>query len=90
MRYVYQRTQRVVAHADRPAGATARRGISFALLMTVASRFPRRALLVCLALAAPSRALLAHTGRAPEPHDLWSSWTFAPAVIVGLALGAWW
>ena len=74
---------------DQPARA---RAAAFCLLwlVTVASRFPRRALSVCLALAAPSRALLAHTGRAPEPHDLWSSWTFAPAVIVGLALGAWW
>jgi putative membrane protein len=56
----------------------------------VALRSPRCALPVCLALAAPSRALWAHTGRAPEPHDLWSSWTVAPAVVVGLALGAWW
>jgi cytochrome c oxidase assembly factor CtaG len=67
-------------------------GAAFCLLLviTVSLRFPRRALLVGLALAAPSRALLAHTGRAPEPHDLWSSWTFAPAVIGGLVLGAWW
>ena len=35
------------------------------------------------------RAAWAHAGRAPEPHDLWSSWTFAPVVIVGLALGCW-
>ena len=59
-------------------------------MITVPLRFPRRALLVGLALAAPSRALVAHTGRAPEPHDLWSSWTFAPAVIGGLVVGAWW
>jgi putative membrane protein len=34
------------------------------------------------------RPAWAHVGRAPEPHDLWTSWTFAPAVIAGLALGA--
>ena len=28
----------------------------------------------------------AHAGRVPEPHDLWTAWTFAPTVIVGLAL----
>ena len=59
-------------------------------MFVVPLRCPRRARLVCLALAAPSRVVWAHAGRAPEPHDLWSSWTFAPAVIVGLALGTWW
>jgi len=42
-----------------------------------------------LALSAVPRAAWAHTGRAPEPHDLWTAWTFAPTVIVGLALAAW-
>ena len=32
------------------------------------------------------RVAWAHAGRAPEPHDLWTAWTFAPAVIVGLVL----
>jgi putative membrane protein len=26
----------------------------------------------------------AHAGRAPEPHDLWSAWTLAPVVLLGL------
>ena len=39
--------------------------------------------------AALPRSAWAHTGRVPGPHDLWSSWTFAPAVIVGLALALW-
>ena len=76
--------------ADRPAATCARGGILFASIVVVPLRSPRRAVLVCLALAASPRALQAHTGRAPEPHDLWSSWTFAPAVLVGLAFGAWW
>jgi putative membrane protein len=33
--------------------------------------------------------LLAHAGRPLAPHDLWSSWTFEPVVVVGL-LGATW
>jgi cytochrome c oxidase assembly factor CtaG len=39
--------------------------------------------------AALPRVAWAHTGRAPEPHDLGSSWTFAPGVIVGLSLALW-
>ncbi len=42
-----------------------------------------------LALAAVPRAAWAHAGRAPEPHDLWTTWTIAPAVIVGLTLTCW-
>jgi putative membrane protein len=42
-----------------------------------------------LAFAAVPRAAWAHTGRAPEPHDLWTAWTFAPAVLVGLAVSGW-
>jgi putative membrane protein len=30
-----------------------------------------------------------HIGLAPEPHDLWSAWTWSPPVLVGLAGGAW-
>jgi putative membrane protein len=56
----------------------------------VRSHFLRRAVLASLALAAPVHVAWAHAGRAPEPHDLWTSWTFAPAVIVGLVLGVWW
>jgi putative membrane protein len=32
------------------------------------------------------RVAWAHAGRAPEPHDLWTAWTFAPTVIVGLVV----
>lgn len=35
------------------------------------------------------RVALAHPGQAPRPHDLWSAWTVAPIVVVGLAAGAW-
>jgi putative membrane protein len=42
-----------------------------------------------LALAAFPRAAWAHAGRAPEPHDLWTTWTFAPLVIIGLVLTCW-
>jgi putative membrane protein len=31
----------------------------------------------------------AHPGRAPEPHDVWRAWTFAPAVLLGLVLSGW-
>jgi putative membrane protein len=31
---------------------------------------------------------LGHTGKAIEPHDLWSAWTFEPAVLAGLAISA--
>ena len=49
-----------------------------------------RRLLAALSFAAalPSAAW-AHTGRAPEPHDLWTSWTLAPTVIVGLLFALW-
>jgi len=39
-----------------------------------------------LGLAVLPRVAWAHAGRAPEPHDLWTTWTFAPTVIGGLAL----
>ena len=47
-----------------------------------------RVLLVCTALVVP-RVAFAHAGAAPEPHDLWSAWTWSPTVLIGLALGAW-
>jgi putative membrane protein len=31
----------------------------------------------------------AHEGRPPEPHDLWTAWSFEPFVVIGLALSAW-
>lgn len=52
-------------------------------------RFLRRAAFAWLALAARPRVAWAHAGRPPEPHDLWSSWTFAPVVIAGLAVAVW-
>ena len=30
-----------------------------------------------------------HVNLAPEPHDLWSAWTWSPTVLAGLVLGAW-
>jgi cytochrome c oxidase assembly factor CtaG len=41
---------------------------------------------VASALLALPREAWAHAGRAPEPHDLWTAWTFEPAVVVGLVL----
>jgi putative membrane protein len=32
---------------------------------------------------------LAHPGRPPVPHDLWSTWNADPLVVVGLVVGAW-
>ncbi len=34
-------------------------------------------------------AVLAHAGRAVEPHDLWSAWNLEPVVLGSLALAAW-
>jgi putative membrane protein len=77
------------AHFGQP---TRSGGAAFRLPRTVVVPvdFLRRAVLVSLALAAPARVARAHAGRAPAPHDLWGSWTFAPVVIVGLALAIWW
>ena len=72
-------------------GSARRGGTAFRLPfpLAVSARTLRRVAFAWLALAARPRVVLAHAGRAPEPHDLWSSWTFAPVVIVGLALGVW-
>jgi cytochrome c oxidase assembly factor CtaG len=48
-----------------------------------------RGVACALALAALPRVAWAHAGRAPEPHDLWTMWTFAPAVLLGLAVVCW-
>lgn len=57
-------------------------------------RFPwlrvRRSLMASFALLViRPAALTAHTGRAPEPHDLWRAWSLDPVVIAGLLLGGW-
>jgi putative membrane protein len=77
------------AKFDSPVGSAR---AAFCLPLTAAVRFHlmRCAVLASLALAAPVHVARAHAGRAPEPHDLWASWTFAPVVIVGLALSIWW
>ena len=49
----------------------------------------RLSLAALLLLATLPQAARAHTGAAPEPHDLWSAWTWSPTVLAGLALGAW-
>jgi putative membrane protein len=50
------------------------------------SRYLRRASLMVLSaafgLAADASDLLAHTGQPLLPHELWSAWTFEPAVVV--------
>lgn len=45
----------------------------------------RRVTVLTMVVATPTLAW-AHPGRAPEPHDLWRAWTFAPAVVLGLLL----
>jgi putative membrane protein len=42
-----------------------------------------------LLLAIEPQAAWAHPGRAPEPHDFWTAWTLAPAVIGGCLVAAW-
>jgi putative membrane protein len=44
------------------------------------------AFLFIVAQAAPA---FTHEGRPPEPHDLWTAWSFEPFVLVGLVLSAW-
>ena len=45
-----------------------------------------RAVVLLASTAVPAWA---HPDRAPQPHDLWSSWTFAPAVLAGCLAAAW-
>src|SRR5690606_19935971 len=33
--------------------------------------------------------VLAHAGRPPEPHDLWTAWNLDPLVLGALVLAAW-
>jgi putative membrane protein len=49
----------------------------------------RRIAACAVALSVIPRAAWAHVGRAPEPHDLWTAWSFAPTVVVGLLLTSW-
>lgn len=49
----------------------------------------RAGLAALLALALHPRTLLAHAGMPPAPHDLWSSWTFDPWIVLPLAAAAW-
>jgi len=39
-------------------------------------------------LVAPAPAL-AHVGRPPEPHDLWTAWSTEPGMVLALGLSAW-
>jgi putative membrane protein len=43
---------------------------------------------VVLGAAMTPRTMFAHTGKPLAPHDLWSAWTFEPAVVVSLAIAA--
>lgn len=44
------------------------------------------ALVLALVPAAAGSWAAAHVGLPPEPHDLWSSWTLSPPLLVSLAL----
>jgi putative membrane protein len=45
-------------------------------------------LLIIAASGASQIPVFAHTGEPLEPHDFWSSWSFDPAVVIGLTLSA--
>jgi cytochrome c oxidase assembly factor CtaG len=53
----------------------------------------RRTLARCLLSGGCSallpRLALAHTGQPPQPHDIWSAWSFDPLVILSVTLLAW-
>lgn len=46
-----------------------------------------RPLLALAVLFVPAMAV-AHTGEPPEPHDLWSAWSFEPGIVLSLAAAA--
>ena len=48
---------------------------------------PSHHVVVTLAALLVPRTAWAHPGHALAPHDLWSAWTLAPAVLAGLAIG---
>jgi len=78
-----------VCRLSRRAGALRAAGIAFASSNGVRA-FPKRGIVAaCVALLARPHVAWAHAGRAPEPHDLWSAWSAAPAVIIGLAVACW-
>ena len=87
--YVAGRNALSDRHFEQP-DRSARAAFCLPPMFTVPVLVLRRTMLVGVALAAPTSIAWAHTGRAPEPHDLWTSWTFAPAVIGGLAFAVWW
>lgn len=50
---------------------------------------PSRFALALLALALGAGPARAHPGAPPEPHDLWSAWSWEPGVLLGVWLSAW-
>jgi cytochrome c oxidase assembly factor CtaG len=42
-----------------------------------------------IGIAALPYSARAHSGRAPEPHDLWHAWTVSPTVFIGLVIALW-
>ena len=53
---------------------------------------PIRILRTVLAVAAGTLIpadVQAHVGTVPYPHDLWTTWSFEPPVVLGLVLSAW-
>jgi putative membrane protein len=55
--------------------------------MTCARSFAACTRALVILVGVPHLAL-AHPGRAPEPHDLWTAWTIAPAVLGGAVVAA--
>jgi putative membrane protein len=52
-------------------------------------RYLKSAVLALAILGGFPVPALAHTGQALAPHDLWSAWSWEPAVLIGLVLSAW-
>src|SRR5579859_3128577 len=51
--------------------------------------FRRAATLAALVFAVYAPAALAHTGPAPTPNSVWSSWSFEPLLLAVLVLAGW-
>jgi len=48
-----------------------------------------RVIIFAFIIATRATPVGAHVGKPPEPHDLWTAWSFEPFVIIGLVISAW-
>ena len=68
------------------------RPLSAGLVLRTGRSLPRLAASLFAALGlvgAAGPTAWAHEGTPPAPHDLWTAWTWDPAVVLGLVAGAW-